>query len=80
MRELWDRRRLDLQGCSMAAQLICLRSYLGNAELAARAGHAWSVLNRACHHHAYELAPTASELHDWFLVVGELTRETRAAQ
>ena len=23
---------------------------------------AWSVLSRACHHHPYELAPTANEL------------------
>ena len=25
---------------------------------------AWSVLSRACHHHPYELAPTANELRD----------------
>jgi hypothetical protein len=72
VRGLWDRRRLDLQGVSMAAQLICLRTYLGDADLAARAGHAWSALSRACHHHAYELAPTAGELDHWFGVVGEL--------
>jgi hypothetical protein len=71
---LWDRRKLDLQGCSMPAQLICLRTYLGDADLAARAGHAWSALSRACHHHAYELAPTAGELDHWFAVVGELMR------
>ena len=69
---LWNRQGLDLQGCSMPAQLICLRTYLGDADLAARAGHAWSALSRACHHHAYELAPTAGELDDWLLVVGEL--------
>jgi hypothetical protein len=69
---LWKRRTLDLQGCSMRAQLICLRTYLEDAELAARAGHAWSALSRACHHHPYELAPTAAELQGWFLVVGEL--------
>ena len=38
-----------------ATQLICLRSYLEDAPLAARAGHAWSALSRACHHHPYEL-------------------------
>ena len=69
---LWERRTLDLQGCSMRVQLICLRTYLGDADLAARAGHAWSALSRACHHHPYELAPTATELHAWFDVVGEL--------
>ena len=44
---LWDLRTLDLRGCPMRAQLICLRSYLGDVELAARAGHAWSALSRS---------------------------------
>ena len=72
---LWRRRTLDLEGCSIRAQLICLRTYLGDAELAARAGHAWSALNRACHHHTYDLAPTAWELDGWFSVVNELIHE-----
>jgi hypothetical protein len=57
----------------MRTQLICLRSYLGDAPLASRAGHAWSALRRACHHHPYELAPTAAELSSWFAVVAELS-------
>jgi hypothetical protein len=72
MRRLWERRTLDLQSCSMRVQLICLRTYLGDADLAARAGHAWSALSRACHHHPYELAPTAAELRGWFSVVDAL--------
>ena len=71
---LWQRRALDLQGCSMRTQLICLRSYLEDARLAARASHAWSALSRACHHHSYELGPTAGELRSWFAVVGDLVR------
>ena len=72
---LWERRALDLQACSMRTQLICLRSYLDDATLAARAGHAWSALSRACHHHPYELGPTAGELQSWFSVVGELAQK-----
>jgi hypothetical protein len=72
---LWERRTLDLQGCSMRTQLICLRSYLDDTRLAARTGHAWSALSRACHHHAYELAPTSTELQSWFSVVGELIQK-----
>ncbi|HEX9188572.1 MAG TPA: hypothetical protein VGB87_15945 [Vicinamibacteria bacterium] len=72
---LWEDRRIDLRGCSMRTQLICLRSYLEDARLAARAGHAWSALSRACHHHAYELAPTSGELESWFGVVGELVEQ-----
>jgi hypothetical protein len=72
LRVLWERRALALQSCSMRAQLICLRTYLGDASLAARTGHASSALSRACHHHPYELAPTAAELEVWFTVVREL--------
>lgn len=75
VQRLWERRTLDLQGCSMRVQLICLRTYLGDADLAARAGHAWSSLSRACHHHTYELAPTAAELRGWLSVVEELIQK-----
>ncbi len=69
---LWELRALDLQGSSMRAQLICLRTYLGSPDLAARTGHTWSALSGACHHHAYELSPTLGELQTWFSVVEEL--------
>ncbi|PYQ20274.1 MAG: hypothetical protein DMF81_19110, partial [Acidobacteria bacterium] len=76
VQRLWERRTLDLQRCPMRVQLICLRTYLEDADLAARAGHAWSALSRACHHHAYELAPTAAELRGWLSVVEELVQKT----
>jgi hypothetical protein len=69
---LWAEERLDFHLCPMRTQLICLRTYLDDADLAARAAHAWSALSRASHHHAYELAPTATELQTWFGVVEEL--------
>ena len=72
---VWQRQELDLRGCSMRVQLIFLRAYLGDVDLAARAGHAWSALSQACHHHAYELAPTAAELRGWFSVVEELVQK-----
>lgn len=75
---LWDSRTLDLQACSMRGQLICLRTYLGDADLAARTAHAWSALSRACHHHPYELAPTTDELRGWLSVVGELIQKVGA--
>jgi hypothetical protein len=77
LQRLWERRTLDLRNCSMRVQLICLRTYLGDADLAARAGHTWSALSRACHHHPYELAPTAAELQGWLAVVEELIEKTR---
>ena len=79
VQRLWERQGLAFQGCSMRTQLICLRSYLVDARLAARAGHAWSALSRACHHHAYELAPTVGELQAWFSAVEELARASSAS-
>ena len=76
VQRLWARRRIDLHACSMRVQLVCLRLYLGDPALAARASHAWSALRRACHHHPYELAPTAVELRGWLSVVGELIQKT----
>ena len=72
LRRLWKNRGLDLRGCTMRTQLICLPRFLDDGGLAARSGHAWSALSRACHHHPYELAPTATELGSWLSVVGEL--------
>lgn len=76
---LWERHALGFEGCSMRTQLICLRSYLDDPGLAARAAHASSALRRACHHHPYELAPTAGELRDWFSPVRELIQEVARA-
>jgi hypothetical protein len=77
---LWQLQTLEFQGCSMRTQLICLRSYLEDAPLAARTGHAWSALSRACHHHPYELGPTAGELQSWFSVVNELVTAALALE
>lgn len=69
---VWSGRELDFRGCPMRVQLICLRRYLDDHDLAARTSHAWSALSRACHHHPYELAPTADELQGWLAVVDDL--------
>jgi hypothetical protein len=48
---------------------------LRDQEAARDASYAWSALSRACHHHAYELPPTASELR----ALIDLTRRVAAA-
>jgi hypothetical protein len=78
LRGLWQRHALALERCPPRAQLICLPSYLGDAGLAGRTSHAWSALERASHHHTYELAPTAGELRAWFSVVQELVERISA--
>ena len=61
-RQFWMVRAPGLEWCSMHAQLICLPDYVRDREVAESASHAWSSLSRICHHHPYELLPTAAEL------------------
>ena len=62
LRQYWILREPGLERCSGRAQLLCLTVYLSDRDLARNTVAAWSDLSRACHHHPYELAPTADEL------------------
>jgi hypothetical protein len=70
--EFWQKRAPGVEKCSARAQLLCLPQYLRKDDLAVRASYAWAGLSRACHHHAYELPPTAGELESWIATVEEL--------
>lgn len=60
--EIWREKGLDdMAACGMRQQLICLRAYV-KPEVAGALAESWAVLTRACHHHAYEVAPTVGEL------------------
>ncbi|MET3806801.1 hypothetical protein ABIB25_003821 [Nakamurella sp. UYEF19] len=48
---------------SMRSRLIILTA-LDDADVGACAQAAWDGLSRACHHHSYELQPTAGEVRD----------------
>ncbi|AEF41267.1 hypothetical protein [Hoyosella subflava] len=51
----------NLDRATMTSKLIILR-VLGDEPDAEAAASAWHGLSHACHHHAYELAPTAEEV------------------
>jgi hypothetical protein len=68
----WKSKRPGLELCNTHAQLLCLRQYWPDKDEAGLIHHAWVALSRACHHHPYELAPTAGELERWFEVVDGL--------
>jgi hypothetical protein len=70
--EHWRGRRVALDRLATRPQLICLSAYLPNRDVAVRAIHAWAALSRACHHHPYELAPSAGELRGWLDAVDEV--------
>lgn len=74
--DFWRAKAPGVETASERAQLLCVRTYL-SAGLAARAEHTWTALSRACHHHAYELAPTALELAGWLRSVVALDQEVR---
>jgi hypothetical protein len=72
--EFWMVHAPGVQKASARAQLLCLPAYMD--PLAARkADHAWEALSRACHHHPYELAPTAAELSSWIEDVNRVLLE-----
>ena len=61
----WSRRDLaQLAHATARSQFICL-SVLEDPGVASPVIMAWVELSNACHLHAYELAPTASELLGW---------------
>lgn len=72
----WERVAPSAANCSMRAQLLLLPRFAG-LETATLARESWLGLSRAAHHHAYELAPTASELRDWHSSVSKLVAALR---
>ena len=76
---VWLVRAPGLEMCSMRAQLLCLSDYLDNEQVAEEAAHVYARLSWACHHHPYELAPTAIELRAWLEEVARLIGEARSA-
>ena len=73
MFDLWRAKAPGVEDASFRAQLLCLRCYVDPA-VAECADETWTALSRACHHHAYELSPTADELGTWLESVDELVR------
>lgn len=60
--DLLAARGLRPTGGTTRSHLICLaEAYRDHGDVSFRASSAWSQLSTACHHHAYELAPTVGE-------------------
>lgn len=68
----WDRTLPPLRKANRKTQLACLDLYVRDHDLAMAVRTAWSALSRACHHHVYELSPTAPELDAWLKMVERL--------
>jgi hypothetical protein len=63
--QFWAGLGHDLSGCSWRTKLLGLGWFTGDAEAAHEVHQTWAALSRACHHHPYEMAPTAAELERW---------------
>jgi hypothetical protein len=74
--DLWRAIHPGVEAAPMRAQLLVLRNEV-TPNLAAEAEYAWAALSRACHHHPYELVPTAVELGQWLEAADGLDREVR---
>lgn len=61
----WAAPAPGMEACNATTKLLCLRSYVDDPATAHLARQTWASLSRACHHHPYELAPTATELRGW---------------
>ena len=73
-----QQRRMETT--SMRAQLVCLPTYLTTDGLAGRVAYTWSGLSNACHHHVYELAPSATELAAWLDIATELAHAVKMSE
>lgn len=71
--QLWITNIPGVERSSTATQLACLDYLSPDPELAADVRSAWHALSRACHHHHYELPPTAPELLHWIRQVEHLS-------
>lgn len=78
--DLWRSRGLEMDRVSARAQLLCLGVYLKDDDLTASVRHAWGTLSRSCHHHPYELAPTADELRMWVQTARALVERVATAE
>jgi hypothetical protein len=78
--EFWEASpaTAGLSRCSRRAQFACLPTYL-KGDVARGAAYVWGALSRACHYHAYELAPTAAELTGWISNVAGFMAACREA-
>ena len=76
---LWAGSAPGVEASSMRAQLLCLGSYT-DGNLADRVSYAYGGLTRACHHHPYELSPTATEIGGWLDDVAALVEMVDRAE
>jgi hypothetical protein len=77
--DYWRAHQLPLDSLPTQAQLVCLRMMSTDGVRPLQLNQAWGALSRACHHHPYELAPTAEELSAWIETVERFAQPEASA-
>lgn len=79
--DLLASKQRSVPDATMRSKLTVLQVAFGHeGDIPTRAEYAWNGLSRACHHHAFELSPTATEVRHLIHLVGALVNDrTRAA-
>ena len=72
---LWKHTYPAMVNARWSTQLACLQEVVRDDSLVADVRAAWASLSRACHHHHYELDPTAAELDRWIRQTERLVSE-----
>ena len=77
--KMWADTLPGMEQASRFTQLACIGQVLTDRTLIAEVRSAWTSLSRACHHHHYELGPTAAELERWMLQTEHLVEALRVS-
>lgn len=79
-----DRRCIDIEpgveDATLKTRLIVLYALAPEDESVRKLDYAWIRLSSACHHHAYELSPTVTEIRGLCESVAGVLSEGAAAQ
>jgi hypothetical protein len=76
--DLLDTQQRSAPDASMRSKLTVLQvAFAQDSDVPARAEYAWNRLSQACHHHAFELAPTATEVRHLIGLVAGLSDPVR---
>jgi len=62
--DILEAERLAAPAATMRSKLTILYVALEGSQTAGRAEYAWNRLSWACHHHAFQLSPSATEVRD----------------
>lgn len=76
--EFWETKLPGMRAASRRTQMSCLSMFEADQSLTQGVTTSWAALSRACHHHPYELSPTAEELSGWLHHVTRLVDRLRA--